>query len=93
MTIDELEVGKCYYNSYHNEFMCIFKTDNWAVIIEHEDAHYLGYLQFIDQKGLDNWFNDITVESSNDYPMSEYLDEFKVCGDDGRNDYISNRDY
>ncbi len=89
MKIDDLEVGTCYHSGYGCEYMCLFKSDKWAVMLYYEDAHYVAHTIFVDQKWLDSFEKFEIVDV---WPLSEYLDEFEIV-DDSTNTYISNRNY
>ncbi len=72
--IEELEVGSC-YSSGGNEYLCIERTDNFAIMLNYEHSHRIASLEFWNEDTLFNIDNLKFVY--NYYTLIEYLNKFQ----------------
>ena len=72
--LEELEVGLC-YRYYSNEYLCLYKTNNFVIMLCYSTSHYVGTLEFWDDDTT--IFRDLEVIPDSDYPFTEYIDKLK----------------
>lgn len=77
MKIDELEVGKCYTRWDDSEYLILYKTDKWVAVLHYSDNHKVGNLEFWPKEELDKDYNEKLVLNENDWPITEYINEFE----------------
>ncbi len=76
MTIQDLEVGKCYTRWDDAEYLILYKTDKWVAVLHYSDNHRVANLEFWPKEELDKDYNEKLVVDE-DWPITEFIDEFE----------------
>lgn len=77
VTIDELDVGKCYTRWDDAEYLILYKTDKWIAVLHYSDNHKVANLEFWSKEELNKDYNEKLVINENDWPITEYINEFE----------------
>ena len=72
--IEELEVGYC-YRYYCNEYLCLYKCNNFVVMLCYSTKYFVGTLEFWNDDTIN--LSNLEVITKSDYPFSEYIDKLK----------------
>lgn len=73
--IEDLRVGFCYSSGDDCEYLCVERTNNFAIMLNYERSHYVADLEFWND---DTLFNIDNLQLVTDcYPIAEYLDKFQ----------------
>ena len=76
MTIQDLEVGKCYTRWDDAEYLILYKTDKWVAVLHYSDNHRVANREFWPKEELDKDYNEKLVVDE-DWPITEFIDEFE----------------
>lgn len=72
--LKELEVGLCYRYCV-TEYLCLYKTNNFAIMFGYSTVHHVGFLEFWDDDST--IFKELEVIPESNYQFTEYIDKLQ----------------